>query len=302
MGPVVEPIAGATLGAMITGIDLNDCGGQAWRAVEDAFLEHAVLVFPAQHLGADAQVAFGRRFGEIEILRDDGREGGTVHQQEAGRQPVAAGRLPLQDAAGQRGLAHGQHLHAGLRQGGAAVRHRGAGDRRRDRVRRHARRLRCELDDRARERIAGLSAYHSLYASQAKIGHLVGTGSGYGYHDKGAPVRPLVKTHPVTGRKALQIARHIYRIPGLDDDDAEALIADLLQRSCRPPRVYTHRWQPGDLLVWDNRCVLHRARPYDRGEPRVLQATRIAGDPATELAPTTRDERAAGFQPSTENR
>ena len=79
------------------------------------------------------------------------------------------------------------------------------------------------FDAATRDRIAGLSAYHSLYASQAKIGHLVDTGSGYGYHDKGAPIRPLVKTHPVTGRKALQIARHIYRIPGMDDADAQAL-------------------------------------------------------------------------------
>ena len=86
------------------------------------------------------------------------------------------------------------------------------------------------------------------------------------------------------------------------DDHAQALIDDLLDRACRLRRVYTHRWQPGDLLVWDNRCVRHRARPYDRAEPRVLQATRIAGDPATELAPTTSDERAAGFQPSTSNR
>ena len=301
MGPVVEPIAGATLGAVITEIDLNDFGGQAWRAVEDAFLEHAVLVFPAQHLGADAQVAFGRRFGEIEILRDDGREAaqftnkkldGSLLQPDDFRFKMLQGNegwhmdstyMPVSAKAGllsaiEVPAAGGETEFADMRAAYDA------------------------LDDRTRERIAGLSAYHSLYASQAKIGHLVGTGSGYGYHDKGAPVRPLVKTHPVTGRKALQIARHIYRIPGMDDDDAEALIADLLQRACRPPRVYTHRWQSGDLLVWDNRCVLHRARPYDRGEPRVLQATRIAGDPATELAPTTRDERAAGFQPSTENR
>lgn len=53
---------------------------------------------------------------------------------------------------------------------------------------------------------------------------MVDTGSGYGYHDKGAPVRPLVKTHPVTGRRALQIARHIYRISGMDDGDAQARI------------------------------------------------------------------------------
>ena len=301
MNPTIEPIKGTTLGAVITGIDLNRLDGQAWRTVEEAFLEYAVLVFPAQHLRAGAQVAFGKRFGAIELLRKDGIEAplfsnkkldGTVLQPDDFRFQVLRGNegwhmdstyMPLSAKAGllsaiEVPASGGETEFADMRAAWDA------------------------LDAATRDRIARLSAYHSLYASQAKIGYQVDTGAGYGYHDKGAPIRPLVKTHPVTGRKALQIARHIYRIPGMDDGDAQVLIDDLLQRACVPPRVYTHRWQPGDLLVWDNRCVLHRARPYDRAEPRVLQATRIAGDPATELAPTTRDERAAAFQPSTSNR
>ena len=74
MRPTIEPIEGVTLGALITGVDLNRLSGEEWRAVEDAFLEYAVLVFPAQHLGAGAQVAFGKRFGAIELLREDGIE------------------------------------------------------------------------------------------------------------------------------------------------------------------------------------------------------------------------------------
>ena len=54
--------------------------------------------------------------------------------------------------------------------------------------------------------------------------------------------------------------------------------------ACRPPRVHRHAWTEGDLVVWDNRCVLHRARPYDYRQPRVMVHTRVAGDPATELA------------------
>ena len=100
----------------------------------------------------------------------------------------------------------------------------------------------------------------------------------------------------------LCIGRHTYRIPGVDDDKALALLDDLLERAAQPPRVYTHEWTVGDLLIWDNRCVLHRARPYDFSEARVLQATRIAGDPASELAPTGRDDRASGFNPSSVNR
>ena len=301
MRPTIEPMTGVTLGAAITGIDLNRLDEPVWRVVEEAFLEYAVLVFPAQHLRAGAQVAFGKRFGEIELLREDGIEAplfsnkkldGSVLQPDEFRFQVLRGNegwhmdstyMPLSAKAGllsaiEVPASGGETEFADMRAAWDA------------------------LDTETRDRIAGLSAYHSLYASQAKIGYRVDTGAGYGYHDKGAPIRPLVKTHSATGRKALQIARHIYRIPGMDDGDAQALIDDLLQRACRPPRVYSHRWQPGDLLVWDNRCVLHRARPYDRAEPRVLQATRIAGDPATELAPTTRDERAAAFQPSTSNR
>ena len=57
---------------------------------------------------------------------------------------------------------------------------------------------------------------------------------------------------------------------------------ELLDFACRPPRVHRHEWRAGDVVVWDNRCVLHRARPYDHSEPRVMVHVRVAGDPATE--------------------
>ena len=102
----------------------------------------------------------------------------------------------------------------------------------------------------------------------------------------------------MTGRKALCIGRHTYKIPGMDDAEAQTLLDDLLEFACQPPRVYTHHWTPGDLIIWDNRCVLHRARPYDFKQTRILQATRIAGDPATEMAPTGDDEWAGKQQSS----
>ncbi|NIP83364.1 MAG: hypothetical protein GWM90_30710, partial [Gemmatimonadetes bacterium] len=127
------------------------------------------------------------------------------------------------------------------------------------------------------------------------------TGDSYGYHTSGAPLRPLVKTHPVTGRRSLFIGRHAYRIPGMTDEEAEALLDRLLDRACRPPRTYTHRWRAGDVVMWDNRCVLHRARPYDDRQPRVLRHVRVAGEPASELAATGPDERADRFEPSAVN-
>ena len=104
----------------------------------------------------------------------------------------------------------------------------------------------------------------------------------YGYEGHAPPLRPLVKRHPVTGRRSLFIGRHAYGIPGLGESESERLLDELLAFACQPPRTFQHCWQTGDVAIWDNRCVLHRARPFDPSQPRVMHHTRIAGDPATE--------------------
>ena len=101
-------------------------------------------------------------------------------------------------------------------------------------------------------------------------------------HEKSAPLRPLVKVHPETGRPALTIGRHAHAIPDLDPAESEALLDDLVAFTCQPPRTYQHRWTPGDVVVWDNRRLMHQACPWDMAEPRVMYHSRIAGDPASE--------------------
>ncbi|MBT6276685.1 MAG: TauD/TfdA family dioxygenase [Chromatiales bacterium] len=301
MNPTVTPIPNKSFGAVVSGVDLNALTASTWQVIENAFHEYAALVFPAQFLSEPAQVEFAMRFGEIEILRPDSKAvqisnkkpDGTLYTPDDFRFQTLRGNegwhmdstyMPLAAKAGLLSAIElpasggGETELADMRTGYDA------------------------LDEVTQKRIADLSAYHSLYASQARAGYVVETGSGYGFHDKGAPLRPLVKTHPVTGRKSLCIGRHACQIPEMTDDDAVALLDDLLERSCQGPRVYSHSWQVGDLMVWDNRCVLHRARPYDFSETRSLQGTRIAGDPATELATTGRDERASGFKPTASNR
>ncbi len=93
-----------------------------------------------------------------------------------------------------------------------------------------------------------------------------------------------MKLHPVTGRPSLFIGRHAYGIPGLAPEESEHLLDSLVERACQPPRTLRHTWAPGDVVIWDNRCVLHRARPWDHAEARVMHHTRIAGDPASEAA------------------
>lgn len=302
MAPTIAALD-ATLGATITDIDLSNLDDDTWAIVEDAFHQYALLIFPGQNLSRAAQEAFAARFGEIEILRGDSdaksveisnaKPDGSVAKAEEHRFKVLRGNEGWHTDSSYMPLAAKASVLSAVEvppSGGETewADMRAAWD---------------ELDDVRKQRISGLSAYHSLYQSQAKMGYEIKTGAGYGYHTKGAPLRPLVKTHPVTGRKSLFIGRHTYRIPGMDDGEALALLDELQDFACQPPRIYTHRWRPGDTIIWDNRCVLHRARPYDFDLPRVMRHTRVAGDPATELAHESEpDDRADAYAPTASNR
>ena len=143
------------------------------------------------------------------------------------------------------------------------------------------------LSEEQKQRISGLAAYHSLYHSQNKAGFKPTEGgdySGYGFHDQAPSLRPLVKVHPETQRPSLLIGRHAYGIPGLSEQASADLLEELLAITCQPERVYHHHWQAGDAVLWDNRCLLHRACPWDMRQPRVMYHARIAGDPASESA------------------
>ena len=296
----IEPID-ATLGAVVTGINLRDLDDHSWATVYDAFLEYGVLVFPDQHLDDEAQAAFAQRFGTPEKLSpyqkganvkiSNKKSDGTVAQPEDYQYQILKGNegwhtdstyMPL---ASKVAMLSAQVLPP---QGGETefADMRAAWD---------------ALDENTQSKLEALQAFHSLYYSQARAGFIHETDNLYGLHDKGAPLRPIIKTHPETGRKSIYTGRHAYGIPGMSAEESESLLNSLLEQACQPPRVYKHSWQVGDTVVWDNRCLMHRACPYDPQSPRVLRGTRIAGDPATELAPTFADERAVSFKPSDSN-
>jgi alpha-ketoglutarate-dependent taurine dioxygenase len=98
-------------------------------------------------------------------------------------------------------------------------------------------------------------------------------------------LRPLVKIHPETNRPSLAVGRHAYGIPGMSEEQSAKLLADLIEFAVSDAkRVYQHRWTVGDVLVWDNRCLMHRACSWNYQEPRVMLHSRIAGDPRSESA------------------
>jgi alpha-ketoglutarate-dependent taurine dioxygenase len=269
----------ATFGAVVTGLKLAEISDAAFEALYRTWLDHALLVFPGQHLTHAEQIAFARRFGapEFEIAPiSNVRADGTVRPDDDIVKILKGNMgwhcdstyMPVQ----AKGAVFTAHVvpEEGGETGWADMR--AAYD---------------ALDPAIQARIEPLSAHHSLRYSQGKLGHAHKPGSaysGYGMTVEEPPLRPLVKVHPETGRRCLMVGRHAFGIPGLEPEDSERLLDELAEAACQPPRVYHHTWTPGDAVVWDNRCLMHRACPWDMTQPRVMYHSRIAGDPITEFA------------------
>ena len=283
----IVPMANKAFGATATGVDLKNLSDDEFSDLHAAFLEHGFLLFPDQHLDEESSIAFGKRFGDLEFggapmanqkKHEDGSFGKIYDLQsqlmrtnvgneawhtDSTYKPIASrvamlSAVIVPDEGGQTELAD-------LRSGYEA------------------------LDDATKEIVAGLSAFHSTNFSQANdLGDFPDTnGDGlYGevYHGE-AYLRPMVKIHPETGKPNLFVGRHAFGIPGLDREESRKLIRSLIEHVVGDDsRVYSHNWVVGDTLLWDNRRALHRARPYDYSKPRYLIGTRVAGDPASELA------------------
>ena len=279
----VSPIEGKTFGAVVTQVELANLEERSFAQIKEAFLEYGFLVFPGQHLTVDENIRFGQWFGELEfgaipMANQEKRQDGTygkIYDLESQRMRTNVGNemwhtdstyWPISSKCAMLSAVivpdeGGETQLADMRAGYAA------------------------LDDAMKKRIEGLSAYHSTQYSQANdLGDFPEQSRDGIYHGE-AYLRPIVKVHPETGVKNLFIGRHAFGLTGLDRQESRRLMSHLLEFVVsEEDRVYTHSWVPGDTLIWDNRALLHRACPYDYSKARVLTATRVAGDPKSELA------------------
>jgi alpha-ketoglutarate-dependent 2,4-dichlorophenoxyacetate dioxygenase len=135
------------------------------------------------------------------------------------------------------------------------------------------------LDDRTKNEIEDLICEHSLMFSREAIGFTDLTPE---EREAFRPVRQrLVRTHPVTGRKSLFLSSHAGTILGWTIPEARMFLRDLTELATKDRFVYSHEWRVGDLVIWDNRTTMHRARRFDRSEVRDVRRTTLGGDVAT---------------------
>ena len=253
--------------AEATGVDLREPPtAELARMIEHAMDEYAVLVLPGQALDDDQQLAFARALGTVETALDlrHGRlkhpefvdisnlnEDGAILAAEDRRRMFSLGnRLWHTDSSFKPVPASYSMLHA------RAIPPEGGETEFAD--------LRAAWDalpETTKAEIDGLVCEHSLIYSRALLGFDAWTEK---ERAEFAPVaRPLVRVHPGSRRKHLYLASHIGAIHGFTRPDALMLVRDLIEHATQPQFVYRHTWRVHDLVIWDNRCTMHRGRAYD---------------------------------------
>jgi alpha-ketoglutarate-dependent 2,4-dichlorophenoxyacetate dioxygenase len=249
--------------------------------IVDAFHRYAVLIFPEQSIDDEQQIAFSQRFGSLEtslrkdrarsVSRPEISDISNVDEHLRTLSPDderaiynAGNRMWHTDSSFKRVPAMASLLHA------REVPSEGGETEYAD--------LRAAWDALPawrREGLARLVAVHHFVYSRGLIGYAEFTEA------ERAAVPPVeqavVRTHPATGRQALYLGSHASHVVGWPLAKGRILLLDLLAFATQPEFVHRHTWRAGDLVMWDNRCVLHRGRPWDERQRRVMHRTTVAG-------------------------
>jgi alpha-ketoglutarate-dependent 2,4-dichlorophenoxyacetate dioxygenase len=270
--------------ARIDGVDIRQPIDEVtWAEIRGAFDEHSVLVFRGQPLDDEAQIAFSRRFGALEVTRSMNPAAGTPFARQSNLDIETGDVIPAEDRRMIYQLANMLwHSDSSFKavpslcsllsariippEGGAT----------------EFASARCaypSLPEPLKQRVEGLVAVHDFAWSRDQVRPGFFTDRERAEYP---PVRhPLVRTNPVNGRKSLFLGAHASHIEGMPVEEGRKLLTTLLDHVTQPQFCYRHEWTEGDLVIWDNRCVLHRATPYDTTRyKRLMQRTTVSGDPA----------------------
>jgi len=264
--------------ASLAGLDLNaELDDIIVAEIRAAWMHHPVLVIPGQDLEPEQQLAFSRRFGDLQshtvkdILHPDYPEILVLSNRgRGGAAPIDNGGaywhsdITYEEVPPMGSILHGivvppadgDTLYVDMTAAYEA------------------------LDDSTKARLDGARATHTYrqrYLKMVEAG--VRPPQSEEQMQRWADVyHPIVRTHPETGRKALFINEGFtQRIDGWTDDESRAMLDRLFTHCTEAQFVYTHQWRQGDVVMWDNRCTMHRATAYDTSHERSMHRTTIRG-------------------------
>ena len=274
---------GAALGAEVRGLDLTaPLDAETFDAVQQAWYDHSVLLFRGQRLSDDNLIAFSKNFGALDIapasatdmagaqeksrpeiwiisnVVENGKPIGALGDKEAewhtdmsyvAEPPMASvlHSLEIPKAGGNTSFGNMYKAYE-------------------------------TLPDDLRREIENRIANHD--SSMTSVGELrAGAGEVLDVRNAPGAKHPMVRVHPATGGKALYLGRRMNGyVTGLDIPVSEKLLDALWAHCTKPEFTWTHTWRVGDLLIWDNRCTIHRRDAFNGAERRVMHRTQIKGD------------------------
>ena len=276
----VRPFSGA-VGAEIIGLDLaKPVSAEDFTRIHRAHLDHHVLVFRGQRISPDQQIAFSRRFGQLQIhvlkqfllaghpeilivsnIIENGQNIGLGDAGKFWHSDLSYKELPSLGS-----MLHAQELPS---EGG-------------DTLFADMHKAWDAVPDALRKVVEGRSAAHSYTARYAETkfeGNWRPTLTAEQLAQVQEVIHPVVRTHPENGRKALFVSEGFTtRIVGLPDDESRDVLQQLYALSVLEQNIYRHQWQPDDLVFWDNRSLIHLATGCPAHLRRKLYRTTIQGD------------------------
>ena len=261
-----------TVGAIVEGVDkqrlLDDEALADWTL--EALEANGALVFRDLHLDDDTQIAFSRRLGKVEKLGHGDKPEIFLVTLDPKRNKAARYLKGTFDWHID-GCTDDIPIHATLLSAHAVAETGGETEF----ASSYAAYDSLSEDEKAKAE--SLRVVHTIEASQRLANPDPSPEEVELWRMRPAKEHPLVWKHR-SGRKSLVLGATTDHVVGMDADEGRALLDDLLHRATTPDRVYRHTWQVGDVVIWDNRGVLHRALPYDPTSPRDMHRTTFAGD------------------------
>jgi taurine dioxygenase len=269
--------SGAALGAEIQNVKLSSLSDQVFDQIQRAWLEHLVVLFRGQQLALEDLIAFSRRFGELDWapVQETGRRFVEGHPEiyvvsNVVENGVPIGSLGAGEAVWHTDMSYLEHPPKASMLYAVEIPPAG-GDT-------HFCNMYLayeSLPEALQRRVSGLALKHDAtynsggYVRQGSAATDDPVTSSGVYH-------PVVVTHPETGRRALYLGRrrNAY-IGGLPLAESEELLDELWSYAARPGIAWSHQWRPGDVVLWDNRCTMHRRDSFDPASRRVLYRTQI---------------------------
>jgi alpha-ketoglutarate-dependent 2,4-dichlorophenoxyacetate dioxygenase len=289
MALTIKPIQ-PTFAGEVSGVDLTKpLSHEEAAAIDEGMNRFGVLAFHGQNITDEQQIAFSKNFGALEAKKKPG----TIRKAADNRLGPGIGDLSNLDKHGRIISAEDRnwffklgdrlwHSDSSFAEvpakysllSGRVLPSWGGNTEFAD-----MRAAYDALDARTKAEIEDLICEHSLLYSRAAIGFTEFTPEEIANFQ---PVRQrLVRVHPATGRKSLFLSSHAGAIVGWTIPEARTFLRDLTDHATRPEFVYSHTWRQYDLVIWDNRCTMHRARRFDRNEVRDMRRTTLAGEGPT---------------------